>query len=83
MKIFLSEQGFKRAYSIAWSVYLKWVDFKDKMHFGIGNMLKSYTIKILGPLTLILSRQHYTIDIFVASLVYFFVYTHVDLFNFT
>ena len=51
--------------------------------FGIGNMLKSYTIKILGPLTLILSRQHYTIDIFVASLVYFFVYTHVDLFNFT
>ncbi|MDC0549782.1 TylF/MycF family methyltransferase [Alphaproteobacteria bacterium] len=45
LKIFLSEQGFKRAYSIAWSLYLKWVDFKDKMHFGTGNILALLTSK--------------------------------------
>tara|TARA_S200000501_G_C20327672_1_gene527347 strand:- start:19 stop:555 length:537 start_codon:yes stop_codon:yes gene_type:complete len=44
---------------------------------GIGNMLNSYLIKYLGALLLIISRQHYTIDVFVSGLVYFFVYTNI------
>ena len=39
LKVFLSEQGFKRAYSIAWSVYIIWSDFKDKIHFRMGKTL--------------------------------------------
>jgi len=39
LKVFLSEQGFNRAYNVAWRIYLKWVDFKDKAHFEIGKNL--------------------------------------------
>ena len=39
LKVFLSEQGFNRAYNIAWRIYLKWVDFSDKAHFEISKNL--------------------------------------------
>ena len=42
---------------------------------GIGNMLDSTLIKILGPFSLVLARQHYTIDVLVSGLVYYTVYT--------
>jgi hypothetical protein len=38
---------------------------------GIGNMLDNYLIKIIGPFTLVVSRQHYTIDVCVSGLVYY------------
>lgn len=43
----------------------------------IGNMLNSYFIKIIGPLLLVISRQHYTIDVCVSGLVYFTVYYQI------
>lgn len=42
---------------------------------GIGNMLDSTLIKIIGPFSLVLARQHYTIDVLVSGLVYYTVYT--------
>ena len=44
----------------------------------IGNMLNSYFIQIYGPFLLVLARQHYTIDVCVSGLVYYFVYTNLN-----
>ena len=44
---------------------------------GIGNMLNSSIIPVLGPFLLVVARQHYTIDVCVSGLVYFAVYTMI------
>ena len=44
---------------------------------SIGNMLNNDFIKIFGPLLLVVARYHYTIDVCVSGLVYFFVYTNI------
>jgi len=44
---------------------------------SIGNMLNSHFIKVFGPFLLIIARQHYTIDVCVSVLVYFFVYSYI------
>ena len=44
---------------------------------GIGNMLNNNFIKISGPLLLVVSRQHYTIDVCVSGLVYFDVFQYI------
>jgi len=44
---------------------------------SIGNMLNSHFIKIFGPFLLVIARQHYTIDVCVSGLVYFFVYSNI------
>ena len=44
---------------------------------AIGNMLNNIIIKICGPFLLIIARQHYTIDVCVSGLVYFFVYCQI------
>jgi len=36
LKYFLSEKDFKKVYSLAWSVYTTWRDYKDIMHFRMG-----------------------------------------------
>ena len=41
---------------------------------GIGNMLNSITIPVIGPFLLVIARQHYTIDVCVSGLVYFLIY---------
>jgi hypothetical protein len=45
---------------------------------AIGQVLDNYTIQIIGPLLLVLARQHYTIDICVSGLVYYFVYNNLN-----
>jgi hypothetical protein len=40
---------------------------------GIGKMLNSVSIPIIGPFLLVVARQHYTIDVCVSGLVYFLV----------
>ena len=42
-------------------------------------MLNNFYVPIFGSLLLILARQHYTIDICVSGLVYFFVFQHLDI----
>jgi hypothetical protein len=44
----------------------------------IGNILNNNFIKVVGPCLLVISRQHYTIDVCVAGLVYSFIYSHSD-----
>jgi hypothetical protein len=44
---------------------------------AIGNMLNSLFIKFFGPFLLVIARQHYTIDVCVSGLVYFFVYSNI------
>ncbi len=41
---------------------------------GIGKMLNSVAIPLIGPFLLVVARQHYTIDVCVSGLVYFFMY---------
>jgi|APSaa5957512535_1039671.scaffolds.fasta_scaffold40404_4 hypothetical protein len=48
------------------------------LFIGIGKMLNSFFIQVVGPLFLVLARQHYTIDVCVSGLVYFFVFQHLD-----
>lgn len=43
-----------------------------------GNMLNHNHIKWVGPLLLVIARQHYTIDVCVAALVYSYVYMNID-----
>ena len=45
---------------------------------AIGNLINNFYIQIIGPFLLIISRQHYTIDIIASSLVYFYVYTKLE-----
>lgn len=42
---------------------------------GIGNMLNSWTVAILGPFLLVVARQHYTVDVCVSGLVYFLMFS--------
>ena len=44
---------------------------------GIGKMLNSTLIPIVGAFLLVLSRQHYTIDVIVSGLVYNTVYHYI------
>ncbi len=44
---------------------------------SMGNMMDNIFIKVFGPFLLIISRQHYTIDVCVSGLVYHFVYTNL------
>ena len=46
---------------------------------AIGNMLNSFFIQIVGPFLLIIARQHYTIDVCVSGLVYFYVYSKIEM----
>ena len=46
---------------------------------GIGNIINSKIVIILGPLLSVCSRQHYTIDVCVSGLMYYTVYTLLDL----
>ena len=48
------------------------------LFIGIGNIINSNIIIILGPLLSICSRQHYTIDVCVSYLVYYTVYTFIS-----
>ena len=67
------------------SIYRKlFVSTHDLMFSGhslffisIGNMLNNDFIKITGPLLLVIARYHYTIDVCVSGLVYFFVYNNI------
>ena len=45
---------------------------------AIGNLINNFYIQILGPFLLIISRQHYTIDVITSGLVYFYIYTKLD-----
>lgn len=45
---------------------------------AIGNLLNNFYIQIVGPFLLIISRQHYTIDVIASSLVYFYIYTKLE-----
>ena len=49
------------------------------LFIGIGQMLNNFFIQIFGPFLLIISRQHYTIDVCVSGLVYFLIYSYTDL----
>ena len=49
---------------------------------AIGNMLNNLFIKFVGPFLLIISRQHYTIDVCVAYLIYFYIYSNLVILNF-
>ena len=42
---------------------------------AIGNMLNIFLIQIIGPFLLIISRQHYTIDVCVSGLIYYYIYS--------
>jgi len=44
---------------------------------GIGNMLNIFLINYIGPFLLIISRQHYTIDVIVSGLVYYYIYSKI------
>jgi hypothetical protein len=46
---------------------------------AMGNMLNSFFIKYFGPFLLIIARQHYTIDVCVSGLVYFFIYMNIPI----
>jgi len=46
---------------------------------GIGNIINSKIVIILGPFLSICSRQHYTIDVCVSGLMYYTVYTLLDM----
>lgn len=45
------------------------------LFIGVGNMLNSKIMTILGPFLLVVARQHYTVDVCVSGLVYFFIHT--------
>ena len=45
---------------------------------GFGNILNLHFIQICGPFLVIISRQHYTIDVCVSGLIYFYVYTKIE-----
>ena len=45
---------------------------------AIGNIVNNFYIQIVGPFLLIISRQHYTIDVIVSGLVYFYVYSKIE-----
>lgn len=45
---------------------------------GIGKMMNSFIIATVGPFLLVIARQHYTIDVCVSFLVYFFVETQTS-----
>ena len=45
---------------------------------GIGNMLDSSIIPVVGPFLLVVARQHYTVDVCVSGLVYFAMYANLD-----
>ena len=45
---------------------------------AIGNMLNNFLIQIVGPFLLIISRQHYTIDVCVSGLIYFYIYSKIE-----
>jgi hypothetical protein len=45
---------------------------------AIGNMLNSFVIQMVGPFLLIISRQHYTIDVCVSGLIYFYIYSKIE-----
>lgn len=45
---------------------------------AIGNMLNNVYIQIIGPFLLIISRQHYTIDVCVSGLIYFYIYSKLE-----
>lgn len=44
---------------------------------AIGNMLNNFFIQIFGPFLLVISRQHYTIDVCVSGLIYFYIYSKI------
>lgn len=45
---------------------------------AIGNMLNIFLIQIIGPILLIVSRQHYSIDVCVSGLIYFYIYSKTE-----
>ena len=45
---------------------------------GIGRMVNSMVIPILGPFLLVVARQHYTIDVCVSGLVYHTIWSIID-----
>ena len=67
------------------NIYAKWfLSTHDLMFSGhslffiaSGNMLNNNYIKILGPFLLVVARYHYTIDVCVSGLVYFFIYKNI------
>ena len=69
------------------NIYTKWfISTHDLMFSGhsiifisIGNMLNNNFIKIVGPFLLVVARYHYTIDVCVSGLVYFFIYNNINL----
>ena len=67
------------------SIYTKiFVSTHDLMFSGhslffipIGNMLNNFFIQIAGPFLLIISRQHYTIDVCVSGLIFSYIYSKI------
>jgi hypothetical protein len=45
---------------------------------GIGQIWNNITIQVVGPLLLVLARQHYTIDVCVSGLVYYCIFKQLD-----
>ena len=45
---------------------------------AISNLMNNFYIQIVGPFLLIISRQHYTIDVIASGLVYFYIYTKLE-----
>ena len=48
------------------------------LFIAIGNVLNNFFIQFVGPFLLIISRQHYTIDVIASGLVYFYIYTKIE-----
>jgi len=73
----------KPAYSsnIYTNIFLSTHDLMFSGHslffISIGNMIDNNFIKIIGPFLLVISRQHYTIDVCVSGLVYYVVYSNL------
>ena len=45
---------------------------------AIGSMLNNFFIQIIGPFLLVISRQHYTIDVCVSGLIYYYIYSKIE-----
>ena len=64
LKLFLSEQKFNKAYNLAWRLYLKWSDLKDRLHFCFNKLtavlsgnkdleIKMRIMQIVKPYTMV------------------------------
>jgi hypothetical protein len=43
----------------------------------LSNITQTPIIKLIGPLLLVVARQHYTIDVIGSGLIYYFIYREI------